>query len=504
MVKDADTNLSMDDNSLITGINKEDLPDLIEEKLEASEIDYELLMQFNQDMSKWSAAFIIKSYLKIMYETLRMFFTMGTSCITNMFGVVLLNMQKDSRGQAVLGMGTTFYVLFYFGIVGPFFDKVGIAVAKHFAANQPKQCRAAFSKAILVVELFLFLFIVPTFYFSDKLFELVNTPPDTAKLVQEALMVYLGAVIFKIHGDLLKTFCNSHGVEVIFSWTSSLNALFTFVHVWIFMWEFNWGVPGYYLSRLVMESINLCVAIYAFSDLKSDAKGLATWAEAMDGMGSFLWDSFKFIGGNYGQELGLHVASVMVYTIGDEAQTTAYTSFISLTIASFGIGSTVSVGFRSRVNILLGRKLNKAAKKLYFFMIASVIFSAIMVATILIGFRYQLIEWIVGSGPEVSYYFMGLTIIYAIIQIQEFSIYTTQMAIKSIGKINYMLFFNVFVLFLGNSATSYYLVRVAGYSCISVAISTYAWLILENLFLIGILIKSDWAEAVVIGGGGGH
>ena len=117
--------------------------------------------------------------------------------------------------------------------------------------------------------------------------------------------------------ELLKTFCMSHGVELLFTKTSAYSFVIGLIGCYVTIGRYGWGANGYFLSRAVMDTWNLCAAIYAFVTLDSPSKGLATKEETLEGMGTHLYDSMLFIGGSYSQFLGFEFTSLYIYHTAD-------------------------------------------------------------------------------------------------------------------------------------------------------------------------------------------
>ena len=315
-------------------------------------------------------------------------------------------------------------------------DKVGIMISSGVGSNNPLEVKAAFSKAVLVVSVAMCFVVTPVYLNGGNLYELIGIDPETSRLCGEALRICLMSNLLQSCGDLLKTLCISHGIEKLFTATSSVSFGIGIACCYLFVDLNQAGAKGYFYSRLVMDSINFMCAIYAFTTLKSPSKGLATLEATFKGLRKHLYETMIFISGSYSECLGFEVASIFIYKIGDINQISAYSAMISVSGFTYGLGSSVSAICRTRINILLGKRLPRAAKHFYVFMLVSLIVTGVGLSMIILLTRNYITYLMVGSDAEVSYHFSRLMFVVAFIQLSDIQIGTSQVAVKSIGKVD--------------------------------------------------------------------
>ena len=245
-----------------------------------------------------------------------------------------------------------------------------------------------------------------------------------------------------------------------------------------------------------MDFWNLCSSIYAFVSLDSPSKGLASMDEITDGMASHLKDSLLFIGGSYSQFLGFEITSLYIYHTADISQISAYSAIISFTGIIFGLGFAISSATRTRINILLGKRLNRAAKHFYIFMLISLVLTGLVISLLCLLFRHQIIDILVGSDEQVSYYFYQLLLVDIVALWSDLQMATTQVAIKSIHRLGFLIKAN-FVLMIGCNVLANYLIAiVGGYGCVQIFICTFFWIHVLDACMFTVLFKSDWSEAL--------
>ena len=78
---------------------------------DVNDIDLDLLIKFDQEFSNLGVDFFFRNYGKLMYEGCRMMFTQVSTFFLSIVGFYLLNKQNDSKGQAILGMSSSFNTL---------------------------------------------------------------------------------------------------------------------------------------------------------------------------------------------------------------------------------------------------------------------------------------------------------------------------------------------------------------------------------------------------------
>jgi Na+-driven multidrug efflux pump len=436
----------------------------------------------------WTMAVLLKESFFISFSTL------GSQLVVAS-GYMLLNAVDDTDGMAVLGIAMSFNLIFYYGFFMSLYDKMGIEQSLTFGAKQYHLTKKVMTQSIMASTLIFCTFSVPSFLASAPLLKLAGIDSDLADKVAKALIVQIFADALEIAADMIRNFCMAQGFEAVFGPTSFLAVVTAVCSGYVMIVDHGLGVTGFILSKVIYEGVCMLVAIAALSQTHPETRGLVSLSVAKEGFWSFLCSCLIFALGSYIEFIGYEIASLFVYTTNDINQIASFTSIVNFTSIFYSIGETFAILSRTRMNVLVGRGLIKAAKNFFkFFWISLYIFCWSISAACFLG-RAQISSLYANASPAAYQLFLKMLKIYCLTMSSELTMYTSFMGLKTVGRIGLLTGLNAFLLIFVHASVDFYLTKQLHYGTVEI------FMVLQSLFLtlnfccfMGV-ITTDWTTA---------
>lgn len=410
--------------------------------------------------------------------------------------MILLNLMQDNSSQATLGLALSFNVIFYFGFFLAFVEKLGIDLSKSFGASNYRENKKVFTQGLLTASLWVLILLTPIFMAGGSILKFMNIEENMASRVQALLPLMLIANVVELAGDIFRNFCMAQGHENVFGKTSIVAMMVALAFETFFILVLELGAGGFFLAKLLFESFALCIAIWVYlrrTDPKT--RGFVSFREALPGLGHFNLVSFKFAMGNYTEFIGYELTSYFVFLSKNESHIAAYSSIMNFMTMFYSVGEIFAVVCRTRMNLLLGKGLWKAAKNLYILFVASVFLFGCCLSLLFFLLRDKLSALYAGTDPEMKATFETLFLTYCAVIPSDLTMITVFVGVKTIGYINCLLLTNIFYIILLNGVVSYCISSFTDWGvCALFASLTCIFYSVNCCAFLGAVIKS-WKDA---------
>ena len=436
----------------------------------------------------WTMAVLLKESFLISFSTL------GSQLVVAS-GYMLLNYVEDTDGMAVLGVSQSFNNIFYYGFFMSLYDKMGIEQSLTFGARQYHLTKKVMTQSVMASILIFCTLCLPSFLAAAPLLRLAGLDSELAGKVAFALRVQLIADVLEIMADMIRNFCMAQGFEAVFGPTSLLAVIAAVCSGYVMIVDHRMGVTGFILSKVVYEAICVLVAFSALSQTNPETRGIAPWTQAKDGFWGFFCSCLIFALGSYIEFIGYEIASLFVYNTNDVNQIAAFTSILSFTTIFYSIGETFAILSRTRMNLLVGRGLIKAAKNFFkFFWVSLYIFSW-SIAAVCFAARAPLSKLYSNASPEAYNLFLQMFIVYCLNMPSELTMYTSFMGLKTVGRIGLLTALNAFLLILVHASLDFYLTLKLGYGTVQIFMVIQSLFLMLNFSCFTGVFTTDWTTA---------
>lgn len=428
---------------------------------DSGDVTIKELYQFNKRLDLIPFGTLLNTSRSILWDTLMIAFpTVGTQII-NSAGLIMMNFSGDTAGQAALGIALSYGQIFYFGFFISLVDKLGIDLSVNFGRKNYLETKKVLNQgAITAIGVFL-LYTLPAFAFGKNVLVLVRVSPTDADNVQKILNVYLIAVFIQTISSLFKTHCMSQGHETIFGWPYLLIILSSIGSGHVFINIFKLGPVGWVFSKIIYEICCLGFDIWVtITKTHTGTFGLVPFSSTKVGLLDFFWTSVKFAFGSSSEFLGYEITSYFTFRSQNQAEIAAYSSVFNFAAIFYGLGDSLAVISRTRMNLMIGKNLKQTSKNFFqYFMVACFLYG-IVVSLVLLLSRSYLIHWYASANKTLTMHFSSLLNIYCVFIPLDLNSTHVYMGMKSIGSINYMVFLNVIFLLGLNFAGGYFMTTV--------------------------------------------
>ena len=420
-----------------------------------------VLEVFNTPILEMEKLLAFRTMFAVYVEVFSVALAWIAAPLLHMFGMVLMNLVGETKVQAGFGIALSFYELFFYTFLIPLLDKMGIELSRAASAKNKQHMNRVLWQGTFTSLLAFTLITLPIMSSSGWILKFVGVQHETAEIAQKLLWLMQFSCVLEGLIFPMQTFCFAQGVEDAFT-LGTVVAFFIGTSVsGVLVLHFGLGMYGWMTGKIVFDIIVLAITIWKlFADTDPDSRGRIAWTEFTKGLFHFLLESFKFALSTYSEYIGYEITSFFVYTNPDQNQIASYVAVKNLTIIMYCLSETAALVARTRINMLVGLKRVKTGKNFFAYFLA---------ATLALGCCYSLVllvanPWIevniAGANSELTSDFRQIMALYRWFCILDSIYLSVIMIMKSLGKVNLLLWVNVVLLGLVNFGGNYLISKV--------------------------------------------
>lgn len=452
--------------------------------------------EFSKGAFNHSYLFMGRLFMATLISSMTLAPSMLGRQLVNTSGFVLFNIINDTTSQAAFGVFDSLYFVFFVGLITTLVDKYGIGLSSAYGERKYNNCKVVMTKGLLTCFIYFCLVTMPVMLFCKPVLVSVGIEEEVAEIVQNTCWLAIPLMVVNMVSEQIKTFCMSQGHESLFGYTSIVNLVLTIGANYFVIVKYDWGVPGWVLTKTINEVITLLISIYVLYQTHPETRGLSSWTEVKDQYLSFFWDSTLFVLGVYPEFIGFELVALFIATAGDTNQVAAYYCVCNIASILYNGGSTFAIIGRTRVNILLGMKKYSTARNAFRFLLAcNAIFGGLM-ALIVVAFKDWLESVYSSSNPEVEQWFLLLLMAYLIGCPSEMCINMTFLGMKSVGKIRLLLFITILIPLCGSFVGCWLLTKM-GYNGFVIFGFYMILVVVLNIVSLVCCLNSNWNLNIV-------
>ena len=455
-------------------------------------VDY--LLVFSEGL--WDAGIgkVIYACGKITREAASyMFYVLGQSFF-RAFIFYFLSSYGDSKINATYGICYSFQTIQFKSICLSLQDKIGIDLSQQLGAENYSGVRRIFSQGIITSTIFFCVFTLPLSIWAKSLLTAIGIDSDLADSCQNLLRLMIPGMMLELTSGCIRAFCMSQGRERPFGNFAIINTICSTFISYLLIARGRYGLNGFIIGIIFMETANLAFSIYTIRQCKEETLGFPPLDEVIKGIFEFIYESLKFCSSLYMEYIGFETASLFVALTHDNNQISAISSSYAFASICFQTGSSFSSIGRTRINILIGKKLSSTAKnvwKMIYFLSLSI---GWFLSIVIFANRNSIAGFYASNLPETQIHLLKLIKIYSIFCPFEMSICTVIIGLRSIGKAHLSSLFSIIYLVLVNNTINLILYANGLTEDFYYFTSVYSTYLLFNLTGYSITTVTDWKE----------
>lgn len=442
--------------------------------------------------------------------------------LLNMYGFYQAGRSHNPQLEASFGLMVFFNTVLVFGFYYSIDEKIGVTTGIAYGAGDFVQTRRVLRQGLLTICLLAGLYFLPMVYFSDQLLPLLGISGSSSTEVRSLLMKLYPVDVARMLNELMLTFCLAQGVEFNFGFYATINMVVSLASGILVDWLFGIGIDAWLVARIVHEVILTITYVYPFLRLinpetiwrPTQKKPVTETLMPVDqqvvaadedesvlvGYSHFLKDCGRYSISLYSEWLGLEIAIFFTSQTKSDGQIAAHTAVANIAyfVVNTGIGfSTIG---RVRINMLLGKGLNQAAKIFFkIYSAGSLAVSLIFSATLML-LKTQILEIYGGQNQDVREWLEKMLLWYIIFLPLDFLFPFLFTVCRSTNHIMLTSVLNVGLLICTSSAVDYYLVYIKSpqATCVDLLIVMYTMIACIFGILTTKLLKTDWNSVKAI------
>ena len=402
------------------------------------------LLVFAKESSEISWSLRIKMYFEILYDTLALVVPFSGNVFVNCAGLILMDQIGDTSSQAALGISEHIYLIFYMGLFMPLYEKMGIDLSVSFGEKNYQHNKVIFWKGVLVSSVSFLCYSFPIFFFSGDALFFVGLEREEAAKTQYIMNWMIPMAIIEGASNLIKSNCMAQGLEKVYALPYSILVAVALIFSWVFVVEFEMGLTGWLLAKLLYHFETLAFDLYTLLKLAHPKTvGIVSLSEVREDFGTFFCQSMKFGFSTSLEYFAYETAGMVIVSGGNPNVIAAFSSVGTIALFIFNFGESFAIIGRTRMNILIGRKMNETAKQFFSFFIKCAFFTGVLFSLICSIFKGVLIRVFANNNEELMDRYTTFLFIYCLYMPIEMIIPTSFIGIKTIGKVQILLLSNL-------------------------------------------------------------
>lgn len=443
-------------------------------------------------VSKWT---LVKVYFEMMLGGLMISGNIVGTVFQNTIGLVALSTKKLGFEQACFGIVCSIYVVYGYCLIVASQDKLGIELSKAFGMQCPQRVKAAFQRGLLSLLVLFFLIPLPIMYFSGFFLRLIDIKEENIDLCQQCLRICIPIYVIQNIEESFRTFCVAQGLEKYFGFVSfPNNILCCLLTYWMIVYQ-DMGCIGCLVSRLIYEVINLIASIVIYKCFSSkNYQGCISMKETLNGFKAYFCDNMMFVVGSYAEFIGYQSVLYFVTQLKDNDELAAYSDMGNLGSLIFAVGISIAVASRTRISVLIGVNLKKAAYNLYLFLCIAFFLTGALLVAFYPLYHDKIAEIYTYEGTPIRKHFRKLMFVYFFLYLPiEMSLYTALIGVKALGKMKILLGLNFFLILFCNILSLYVAIKLDYHSPVFLGILNFYMTVLGVAIFI-ISLRTDWTK----------
>lgn len=257
------------------------------------------LLDFDRCYDDLPALYLLRVYMMLMCETVKMTPYMTSQIVIATFGYFYLNIIGDSVQMAAFGIFNFMYMIFFYLRIFAGSDKIGIELSNSYGAKKYQNCKIILRMGFLhIVILFVFVSFPKMFWAKDTL-NMMGISSEIAVILNMPAKLSLLVMCIHMCHESLQNFCIAQGLEAYFWRMGILNLFIAIPGNYIAICKLKLGISGFILVRLMTEIVKLANSFYVYSLSHPETIGLPTVEECLKYFGGYFLESIKYTMGTY-------------------------------------------------------------------------------------------------------------------------------------------------------------------------------------------------------------
>ena len=470
---------------LTTEASFEDPGDRIAKELQPLEDGFETV----------SRAWLAGLYLKLVGPAFYLGLANYGYDLLNMFGFYLANAFGRVEEQSSFGLMVFFCSLFIHGLYYSIDEKIGVATALAFGAKDYRRVNVILWQGLLTITFAIVFVFAPTVYWSQSIFLAVGMTPVNAAMASRMLTRLFPIEVWRMANEATMTFVLAQGTKTNFGTVSCINMFLSIAAGLGAQACFGLGLDAWLVARAVHELAVSAMVFYPFFyQIEKQTKSLVPLQEVVADYGDFLADCSKYVASLYCEYIGCEVALYFTGVTQDMTQLAAHSALANVAYFVVNTGLGFSTVGRTRVNMLLGRGLRKAAKRFFVLFLAGMLFTGFCLSLAMVAARPLLVFVYAGESPEVAALLSRLLLLYAVFLPADFIMCFLFTVCRSTNQILLSVALNLSLFVCFSVCMDYYLVVLKHKTCRELVINMYLVMCTVFALLTVRLAKNDWSK----------
>lgn len=472
-------------HALTTEASFEDPGDLIAKELQPLEDGFGVL----------SRSWLVSIYLKLVGPAFYLGLANYGYDLLNMFGFYLANKSGRVEEQSSFGLMVFFSSLFIHGLYYSIDEKIGVSTALAFGAKDYRRVNVLLWQGLLTIIVTIVFVFTPIVIWSQSIFLAVGMTQVNAAMASHMLGRLFPIEVWRMANEATMTFVLAQGTKTNFGTVSCINMFLSVAAGLAAQACFEMGLDAWLVARAVHELVMSAMVFYPFFfQIDKKTKGLVPLQELFADYADFLIDCSKYVASLYCEYIGCEVAIYFTGITQDMTQIAAHTALsnVAYFIVNTGLGfSTVG---RTRVNMLLGRGLRKAAKHFFVLYLGGMLLTGFCLSLAMVAARPLLIFIYAGDSPEVAALLSRLLLLYAVFLPADFIMCFLFTVCRSTNQILLSVALNLSLFVCFCIGMDYYLIVYKHKTCRELIINMYLVMCTVFALLAIRLSKNDWSK----------
>lgn len=450
------------------------------------------LLPLEGGLQSLSPGYLWGVYRKLVLPSLYLGLSNYGYDLLNMFGFYMANRSGDIEVQSSFGLMIFFNTVLIFGFFYSIDEKVGLGTSIALGAKDYQKAKRTFWQGMLTVALLAGGYFFPLVMYSEGLFAAIGIDLGNARLCSLYLKKLFPVDLFRMFNEIMFTFTLAQGVQFNYGLFAILNMIASLLAGLVAANWFDMGMDSWLVCRIVHEILIFAMVVYPFLyKVEARTKGLLSLTETLQEYGQFLQDCTKYTVSLYSEWIGCEVAIYFTGLTHDQAQITAHTSMANISYFIMNTGLGFSTVGRTRINVLLGKGHQQAAKNFFLIFLTGMAATGLVMSQALLFFRQQVANFY-GESPEVNSILYSLLGIYAACLPADFIFPFLFTVCRSTNQILLSVLLNVCFLIVYCTGADYYLIMVRHLTCKELVGNMYLAIYTIFALLIARLVRLDW------------
>lgn len=450
------------------------------------------LYQFNERFTHLPASYLIKTFCRLFRDVMVFVIATVGPFINTTSGYIYLNYMGKVEVLTAYGLYRFIFFAFHMALISTNLENLGIELSASIGMKDYYGCRNLLSKGAVTMFGLICFITIPVSLICGVVLEAMGVSHFDAVTTHNSMVASLPMFILMLVKDLMMTHCMAQGLEWYFGVLCIFSSAFAVAFNYFTMVVWDLEIYGWIISRSTASLLELLFVMYIyFKKTVPESRGLVSFSETTTGFCSFFVESMKFSLSGYSEFFGAEITGVFVLLSNKVYQIGAFYTVMNICNITYCIGYAFAIVARTRMNILIGKGLRETARNFFEFYIICVMGCGVVYGILLIAAKDGLAKIYASSHPELESWFTTLLIILALICHSEIALSCSQVGLKTIGKVGYMLFLSVTLALLGNTIGGI-IYMFSGFSVTFIFSYAMCNIVILNATILYKALSSDW------------